>query len=141
MANEEKKSHIIYANIVHVITIVSAIMSLFVPIAILLLPEANVLNPNKIFSAIFSGASPREIWEMSSTGFFPGAHFYLQYPASPDAWAMLGINLGCAVGLFGLIPALAYQLAKERDWVEITAGVLLALLILFAIAGILNIPS
>ncbi|MDR1625874.1 MAG: hypothetical protein LBT33_04975 [Spirochaetia bacterium] len=139
--NNEKKSHILYANTVHVITIISALMSLFVPIAILLFPDANVLNPNKIFGAIFSGASPREIWEMSSTGSFPGAHFYLRHVSSPDAWAMIGINLGCSVGLCGLVPALAYQLTKERDWLEITAGALLALLILFALAGLLTIPS
>jgi hypothetical protein len=116
-------------------------VSLFAPIAILLFPEANILNPNKIFGAIFSGANPQEIWKMSSTGSFPGAHFYLRHLSAPDAWAMIGINLGCSVGLCGLVPALAYQLAKERDWLEIIAGILLALLILFALMGILNIPS
>jgi hypothetical protein len=137
--SEERKSHYIYANTVHVITIISALMSLFIPIAILAFPGADILNPNKIFGAIFSGASPQQIWSMSSTGSYPGAHFYLKHILSPDAWAMIGINLGCSVGLWGLIPAIIYQTVKEKDWLEIITGTLLALLILFSLLGILSI--
>jgi hypothetical protein len=131
------KSHYIYAQTVHVITIISAVMSLFIPIFILNFSEANVLNPNRIFTAIFSGAKPEAIWAMSSGGSFPGAHFYLTHPFSPDAWAILGINLGCSVGLWGLIPAIGYQLFKEKDYLDALGGILLALLIFLSMTGLL----
>jgi hypothetical protein len=131
------KSHAIYAQVVHVITIISAVMSLFMPIFILALSGANVLNPNRIFAAIFSGARPEEIWAMSSTGGFPGTHFYLRFPGAPDAWAMFAVNLGCSVGLWGLLPAIGYQITKEKNYVEALGGLFLALLIFFSMTGIL----
>jgi hypothetical protein len=103
--------------------------------------DANVLNPNKVFSAIFSGAKPDAIWGMASTGIFPGAHFYLRHISSPDAWAMLGINLGCSVGLWGLVPAVMYQAVKEKNWFEAIAGLCLILLILFSMLGILSLEG
>jgi hypothetical protein len=134
------ESHAVYAQTVHVITIISAVMSLFAPLLILGL-SGNMLNPNRIFAAIFSGAKPAEIWAMSSTGTFPGAHFYLRHPGAPDAWAAFAINLGCSVGLWGLLPAIVLQIVKEKDYLDAVAGVLLALLILFSMTGILALEG
>jgi hypothetical protein len=100
-----------------------------------------VLNPNRIFAAIFSGASPGEIWALSSTGNFPGAHFYLRYPGAPDAWAMFAINLGCSVGFWGLLPAIGYQIIKEKNYFEAAAGILLALLIALSMMGVLALEG
>ncbi|MDL2228882.1 hypothetical protein LJC14_01375 [Treponema sp. OttesenSCG-928-L16] len=127
-----------YANVVHWITIISAIASLFVPIFILANPANNVLNPNVIFGAIFEGAAPAQIWAMSSEGAFPGAHFYLEHFGSADGWAMLFMNLGCAVGFFGLIPAIILQI-KEKDWFCAILGTMLAALILLSMTGILSL--
>jgi hypothetical protein len=134
------KSHAVYAQTVHVVTIASALMSLFAPLLILGF-SGNVLNPNRIFAAIFSGAAPAEIWGMSSTGTFPGAHFYLRHPGAPDAWAMFAVNLGCSAGLWGLLPAVALQFFKEKNYFEAAAGLLLALLIFFSMAGILTLKG
>jgi hypothetical protein len=134
------RSHAVYAQTVHVVTIVSAVMSLFAPLLILGF-SGNVLNPNRIFAAIFSGANPAEIWGMSPTGTFPGAHFYLQYPGAPDAWAMCAINLGCSAGLWGLLPAIVLQFVKEKNYFEAIAGILLALLIFFSMVGILALKG
>ncbi|MDR3193107.1 MAG: hypothetical protein LBT87_08595 [Treponema sp.] len=131
------RSHAVYARTVHVITIISAIVSLFVPILIMAFPEANVLNPNRIFAAIFSGAKPGEIWALSKAGGFPGAHFFLKFPGAPDAWAMFGINLGCSVGLWGLIPAIVIQIKHEKNYFEALAGIVLGLLVLLSMLGIL----
>jgi hypothetical protein len=135
------KSHAVYAQTVHVITIISAILSLFMPIVILAFSGANVLNPNRIFAAIFSGAKPADIWALSSTGNFPGAHFYLKFPASPDAWAMFSINLGCSVGLWGLLPAIRYQLTKEKNYFDAVGGIFLALLIFLSMVGVLALEG
>jgi hypothetical protein len=135
------KSHVLYARVVHVITIFSAVMSLFMPVFILAFSGANILNPNRIFAAIFSGASPGEIWSISPAGNFPGAHFYVQFPRAPDAWAMFAVNLGCSVGLWGLLPALGYQIVKEKNYFEALAGIFLALLILLAMVGSLALKG
>jgi hypothetical protein len=135
------QSHAVYAQVVHVITIVSAIMSLFMPAFILFFSDADVLNPNRIFAAIFSGTKPADIWAMASGGTFPGAHFYLRYPGAPDAWAMFAINLGCSVGLWGLLPAIGYQMVKEKKYLEAIAGILLALLILLSMTGVLALEG
>jgi hypothetical protein len=133
------QSHALYAQTVHVLTIVSAVVSLFVPIFILAFSNVNILNPNRIFAAIFSGANPKEIWATASTGFPPGAHFYLRFPHAPDAWAMAGINLGCSVGLWGLLPAISCQAVKEKNYFEAVAGLILALLIFCSMTGILSL--
>jgi hypothetical protein len=135
------KSHDVYARVVHVTTIVSAIMSLFAPVFIMIFSKAGVLNPNRIFTAIFSGANPEAIWAMSVRGDFPGAHFYLTHPFAPDAWAMLGVNLGCSAGLWGLIPAIGYQIFKEKNYLEALGGILLALLIFLSMTGLLALQG
>jgi hypothetical protein len=131
------ESNIVYAEVVHWITIISAIAALFIPVFILAHPSNNMLNPNKIFGAIFSGATPAEIWSASSAGAFPGAHFYLRFPWLTDSWAQLFINIGCAVGLFGLVPAVIIQVFKEKDWFCAILGVILALFIFLSMTGIL----
>jgi hypothetical protein len=135
------QSHAIYARLIHILTIASAVMALFMPIFILAFSGANVLNPNKVFAAIFSGAKPGEIWALASGGNFPGAHFYLRFPRAPDAWAMFSINLGCSVGLWALLPAASRQLVKEKNYFEAFAGFCLALLIFLSMVGILALEG
>jgi len=132
------KSHRIYAEIIHWLTIISSIAALFVPVFILVNPKNNILNPNLIFGAIFNGAAPAEIWKLSETGAFPGAHYYLQYITKPDSWAMLAVTLGCSVGLWAVIPAVVYQIFKEKDYFCATAGTILAALIFFSMIGVLS---
>jgi hypothetical protein len=50
---------------------------------------------------------------------------------------MFAINLGCSAGLWGLLPAVVLQIGREKNYFEAIAGILLALLILFSMAGIL----
>ena len=133
------KSQMIYANIVHWITIISALAALFVPIFILADASNNILNPNIVIGSIFSGATPSEIWAMSSEGAFPGAHYYLMFPTKADSWALFFMNLGCAVGFFGLVPAVLRQAFKEKDWFCAILGAILALLIFLSMTGILLI--
>jgi len=127
-----------YANVIHWVTLVVSIAALFVPIFVLANPANNVLNPNTIFGAIFNGASPSEIWATASTGGFPGTHFYLQNILSADSWAMLVVNIGCAVGLLAVIPAVLIQFFKEKDRVSACLGTVMAALIVCAMTGVLG---
>ncbi|MCL2568262.1 MAG: hypothetical protein FWE12_02340 [Oscillospiraceae bacterium] len=133
------KSQKIFGNTVYWVAIWSAVGAFFVPVFILANPSNNVLNPNLIFGAIFAGASPTEVWSYSTTGGFPGAHFYLDHITKADSWAMLLIAIGCAFGLFGLIPAVIYQLRKEKDWFCATLGTIIIALIVLSVLGVLSV--
>jgi hypothetical protein len=132
------KSVLIYSTIVHWITIISSIAALFVPIFMLIDPSNNILNPNGIFSAILSGASPSEIWAMSSEGFLPGPRYYLTNFGSTDSWAQLTITLGCSVSLWALIPTVARQIFKEKNYFYAFLGATLAVLTFFSMTGLLT---
>ena len=135
------RSYIIYAGIIHWITVISAIAALFIPIIILASPQNNTLNPNIVYNEILSGATPSEIWALTPTGSFPGAHYYFQFLGLADSWAFLFINLGSAAGFFGLIPTVIMQITKEKDWFCAGFGVILAILILLSMSGILLIET
>lgn len=135
------QSHIVYSNIVHWITIVSSVASLFVPVFILFKSSRNMLNPNLILGAIFSGASISEIWGMSQIGIFSGAHSYFSYPGFADSWALFFINLGCSVALWAIIPAIILQIFKEKDYFTAFLGTIFAVLVLFSMTGLLNFAA
>jgi hypothetical protein len=133
------KGQKIFGSTVYWVTICVAVGAFFVPIFILANPANNVLNPNLIFGAIFAGASPDEVWSLSLTGTFPGAHFYLNHLTKADSWAMLFIAIGCAFGLFGLVPAVVYQIKVERDWFCAGFGICICALIFLSVIGVLSI--
>jgi len=135
------KSQRMFGSTVYWITIVVAASALLVPIFILANPAGNILNPNLVFQAIFQGASPTEIWSYSAYGAFPGGHFYFSHITMADSWAMLLIAISCGFGLFGLVPAVVYQLIKEKDWFCAALGGTLIVLILLSSIGVLNIAG
>ena len=126
----------VYANVIHWVTLAVSIAALFIPIFVLADSSNNVLNPNMIFGAIFEGTSPSEIWATSSVGEFPGAHFYLQNIFKADSWAMLTVNIGCAVGLFAIVPAVIIQFFKEKSILNACLGCTMAALIVCAVTGV-----
>ena len=133
------KSQRIFGGTVYWVMIFSAVGAFFAPVFILADPANNVLNPNLIFGAIFAGATPAEIWSYSVTGAFPGAHFYLNHITRADSWAMLFTAIGCGFGLFGLIPAVAYQIKIEKDWFCAVLGTIIASLIFLSVMGVLSL--
>lgn len=134
-------SNVIYADIMHWVTIIVAIASLLIPVFVIAMPQNSMLNPNLIFAEIFSGASPAEIWELTETGNYPGAHFYFDYSNMIDSYAMLAINIGCSVGVWALIPTVIYQVYKEKDWFSAITRFALLMLIILSMLGILSIPA
>lgn len=130
-------SHRVFADVVHWVTLIVSVAALFVPISILINPTANFLNPNTIFYTIFEGGKSAEIWAQSATGGFCGAHSYLTDITKPDAVAQLIVNIGCAVGLFAVIPAAVIQLFKEKERLYSLLGTVFGALVVLAMVGIL----
>lgn len=127
-----------YATIVHWITIISSILALFAPLLIMINPAQNMLNPNKIFEAIFNGGNPSAIWALSQTGSYPGNHYYLTNMALSDSWAEISIALGCSVGLWALLPTVAIQFFKEKKVFWGLMGLVLIVLIVLAMFGVIQ---
>lgn len=127
----------VYAGIIHWVTIGVALAALFLPLLILRHPLQNILAPDLIFGAIFSGANTTQIWQLSAAGSFPGIHAYLSFPAFADSWAQLVLNLGCAAGLLAALPAASIQLLKEQDWLDGVLSLIMAALVAGAMTGII----
>ena len=127
----------VYANFVYWIMLVVSVAALFIPVFVLADPANNLLNPNTIFSAIFNGASPSEIWGTSDFGAFPGMNGFFQNLAKADSWAMLIVNIGCAAGLVAVIPAAIIQFLKEKERLSAFLGTVMIGLIICAMNGVI----
>lgn len=127
----------VYANIIHWTMVVVSVAALLVPVFILANPANNLLNPNTVFNAIFHGASPNEIWGTSAFGVFPGKNVFFQNLTRTDSWAMLIVDIGCAVGLVAVVPAVMIQFLKEKERLSASLGTVMIGLILCAMIGVL----
>lgn len=132
-----KPSQRVYADIIHWITLCVSIAALFVPLFVLADPGSNFLDPNQIFGAVFRGAGPQEIWRITGAGDFPGVWNFIKNISFADSWALLTIMIGCAVGLFAVLPAFLIQLFKEKDIQNGILGMIMSALIIFAVIGII----
>ena len=136
------KSQLYYGTVIHWVTIVSCLISLAAPVLILLLPRANMLNPNLIFGAIFEGKKPAEIWAAAGVPFKYGDFWTLFFRniLKPDGFATLGLVLGCSVTLWGLFPA-AWQFRKKKEYFYMCVSLFVIALISFAMSGLINMAG
>ena len=127
-----------YGNIVHGITIASCLVALVSPVLILLFPQKNLLSPNLIFSAIFEGRRPYDIWETAGVSFEQLGFWQLIWNnlLRPDGIAMLAIALGTSVTMWALISTV-WIYARGKNWFYTSVCVFIILLILFAMSGLL----
>jgi len=130
-------SQIVYGEIVYWVTILAAIICTVGPAVAMLFPESNVMHPSHTFGAIFAGKKAADIWALSTTGGFPGGHFYFSNMMTGDGFTQFGLALGCGVALPGLIGALfTYMKEKAFGFVALSAWV--AFLVFFSAAGIIH---
>lgn len=124
----------IFGDVVYWLCIVATALCIVGPVLSLLYPERNVLNPYFLFSTIWKGAKPEEVWKQVAGG-FPGAHFWVGNLGSFDGMIQLGLVIGCSCTLFALVPtAVSYLRTRPRGlfWV-IVAAVIAAEVVLAAL--------
>jgi hypothetical protein len=111
-------------------------------VLILLFPRSNLLNPTRIFDAIFSGKNPAEIWIAAGVPFKSGDFWKLFFGnlLTPDGFATLGLVLGCSVTLWGLIPAL-WQFLKRKNFYYAGVSLFVMALIALAMSGLINMAG
>jgi len=130
-------AQVMFGDIVKWITIISCIIALAAPVFILAKPESNLMNPNHIFSLIFSGESTDAVWEKAASG-FPGGHFYLQSFFTGDGFAQFGIALGCSVALWALIPTII-EYVKSKEYIYVFICIFISFLIILAMTGLVKL--
>jgi hypothetical protein len=99
-------------------------------------PERNILNPYKLFSAIFEGKDAQTIWQEAGEG-FPGGHFYLTHLTFGDGFTQLGLALGCSVALWALI-ATAFCFIVEKTYFYVILSLWVAFLVFCSMTGIIG---
>ena len=123
-----------YGSIVYWITILSCIICTIGPVISVASPDNNVLNPYKLFGAIFEGKDAQTVWQEVGGG-FPGGHFYLKRLTSGDGFTQFGLALGCSVALWALIvSAVAY--ASEKNHLYLVLSLWVAAMVALSMVGI-----
>jgi len=132
------RAQIVYGEIIYWITIFACLICMIGPAVSVARPDHNVLDPYKLFNAIFEGKTPEEVWSVAGDG-FPGGHFYLQGKSFGfgDSLTQLGLALGCSCALWGLLAAAALY-ASERYWLWVVLSLWVATLVFLSMFGIVS---
>ena len=126
----------VYGEIVYWVTILACILCMIGPVISVASPEKNILNPYKLFSAIFEGKDAQTIWQEAGEG-FPGGHFYLTHLTYGDGFTQLGLALGCSVALWALI-ATAFCFLVEKTYFYVFLALWVAFLVVCSMTGIVG---
>ena len=126
----------IYGAIVYWVTILSCIICMIGPVVSVASPDNNVLNPYKLFNAIFEGKDAETVWEEVG-GDFPGGHFYLKHFTYGDGLTQVGLALGCSVALWALIAA-AISYATDKIYLYAGLSIWVAGLVALSMVGIVG---
>ena len=131
-----------YGSVMYVIGFTSCMIALIAPVLILAFPQANILNPNLVFGAIFSGLNPSEIWATAGIEFKQGSFWPLlkNNLFTPDGFAMFGIALGCSSALWAFCPT-AWSYIKGKKWFFLILAVFIQFLIALAMTGLVNLAD
>jgi hypothetical protein len=106
------------------------------PILSVAAPENNVLNPYKLFNAIFEGKDAQTIWQEVG-GDFPGGHFYLKHLTYGDGLTQFGLAMGCSVALWALIAA-AIAYGADKIYFYVILAIWVAGLVALSMVGIVG---
>ena len=132
---EIPKAQTVYGAIVYWITIVSCLICMVGPVISVANPENNVLNPYRLFNAIFQGKDTQTVWQEVGGG-FPGGHFYLKNLTYGDGFTQFGLALGCSVALWALI-AVAVAYAREKVYLYVILALWVAGMVALSMIGIM----
>ena len=130
------RAQIIYGAIVYWITIISCLICMVGPVISVASPENNILNPYKLFNAIFEGKDAQTVWQEVG-GEFPGGHFYLKYFSYGDGFTQFGLALGCSVALWALI-ATAFAYASDKIYLYVILALWVSALVALSMIGIVG---
>ncbi len=129
------RAQTVYGAIVYWVTIVACLICTVGPVISVASPENNVLNPYKLFNAIFQGKDAQTVWQEVGGG-FPGGHFYLKYFTYGDGFTQFGLALGCSVALWALVAA-AFAYVSDKIYLYVWLSLWVAAMVALSMIGIL----
>jgi hypothetical protein len=130
------RAQIIYGAIVYWITIISCLICMVGPVISVASPDNNVLNPYKLFNAIFQGKDAQTVWQEVG-GQFPGGHFYFKHFTYGDGFTQFGLALGCSVALWALIVA-AFAYISDKIYLYVILSLWVSGLVALSMIGIVG---
>jgi hypothetical protein len=130
------RAQIVYGAIVYWITIISCLICMVGPVISVASPDNNVLNPYKLFNAIFQGKDAQTVWQEVG-GQFPGGHFYLKHFNYGDGFTQFGLALGCSVALWALIVA-AFAYISDKIYLYVILSLWVSGLVALSMIGIVG---
>jgi hypothetical protein len=130
------RAQTVYGSIVYWITILACLICTVGPVISVASPDNNVLNPYKLFNAIFEGKDAQTIWQEVG-GEFPGGHFYLKQFTYGDGFTQFGLALGCSVALWALIAA-AFAYVSDRIYLYTALALWVSALVALSMIGIVG---
>jgi hypothetical protein len=131
---EMPRAQRIYGEIIYFITIVACLICMIGPAISVADPDNNVLDPYRLFNAIFEGKNAEQVWQEAGDG-FPGGHFYLTHFTYGDGFTQFGLALGCSCALWGLLAAAAAY-ASERRWLYVVLALWVATMVFLSMTGV-----
>ncbi|MBA7702492.1 hypothetical protein ES703_111261 [subsurface metagenome] len=133
------KPQIVYGRIIYWLCIISALICTIGSVLAITFPDLNVMNPQFLFSSIWSGNSAEVVWQQVA-GRFPGGHFWLHSLNRCDGYIHLGLVIGCCCSFFALLgSSIAYFQEKPRRYGWALLSIIIALQILFSTLGIYRV--
>ncbi len=128
----------IYGDVVYWITFACCIVSLVGPMASVIWPENNAMNPYFTYALIFEGMTGVEIW-MTLYGDWPWLHkVWWDNFFTGDGFTMFGMVIGCTVAFWALIPTIP-ALAREKLWIYVLFSLFVMFMILLSASGIFEV--
>lgn len=143
MSTEQQKPAISFAGIIYGDVIYwGTLLGTFIALAGMswaFLGGDNVLDVGYVFSAMWQGHGPKEIWEGAlGAGNAPNHHWYLSSLSSGDALSMFGM----AFAVFSVVPGMllsAYYLFKEKLPMFAVFALISATIIVLTLLGVLKV--
>jgi hypothetical protein len=102
----------VYGRIIFWLVLVAASINVIGPMMSITFPGNNMMNPQRVFSAIWQGNTPHDVWQQAGGG-FPGGHFWVRNLDTWDGLTQFGIVIGCA-GAFLALLATAWAFLRVR---------------------------
>jgi len=125
---------LVYGEIIYWVTILACLICMIGPAISVAAPDNNVLDPYKVFNAIFEGKTAEEVWQEAGDG-VPGGHFYLTHISYGDGLTQFGLALGCSCAIWGLLAA-AGAYASEKRWLWVALSLWVVLMVVLSVIGI-----
>jgi hypothetical protein len=130
------RAQIVYGDVVYWLCVCSALLCMVGPLVAVLNIDNNMVNPHYLFSAIWEGKSPLEVWSVAESS-FPGGHFWIQHIGLGDGLTQFGLVLGGGVALPALLTA-SFFYFRDKMYLWGCMALWVSLLICISATGIVN---